>query len=94
MTSHVTFNSMYYKTYVVKCISTIANKRRICYRAEMDEGRKRVIGILAAILAARKLAQIEPRGMTPAAICAIDDAIRWAEKIMSEIDRRWPPTSS
>jgi len=59
----------------------------------MDEGRKRVIGILAAILAARKLAQLE-RGMnTPAAICAIDDAIRWADRIMSEIDRRWPTSS-
>jgi hypothetical protein len=29
----------------------IANKWRNCYRAVMDEGRKRVIGIMAAILA-------------------------------------------
>jgi len=57
----------------------------------MDEGRKRVLGIMAAILAARKLAQFDTRGtgLVPATICAIDDAIRWAEKIMAEIDRRW-----
>jgi len=29
----------------------MANKRRICYAVAMDEGRKRVIGITAAILA-------------------------------------------
>ena len=29
----------------------MANKRRICYAVAMDEGRKRVIGIMAAILA-------------------------------------------
>jgi hypothetical protein len=30
---------------------SMANKRRICYAVAMDEGRKRVIGITAAILA-------------------------------------------
>jgi len=58
-----------------------------------EETRKRLIGIPTAILVAGKLAQLD-RGMnTPAAICAIDNAIRWAEKIMSEIDRRWPTSS-
>jgi len=42
----------------------------------VDEGRKRVILIAASILAARKLAQY-------------DGAVRWAEEIMKEIDRRW-----
>ena len=56
----------------------------------MDEGRKRVILIAAAILAARKLAQYEPGKRVPATICAIDDAVRWAAEIMNEIDRRWP----
>jgi hypothetical protein len=32
-----------------KC--SVANKRRRCYDARMDEGRKRVIGMMAAILA-------------------------------------------
>jgi hypothetical protein len=56
----------------------------------VDEGRKRVILIAAAILAARKLAQYEPGKRVPATICAIDDAVRWAAEIMNEIDRRWP----
>jgi hypothetical protein len=55
----------------------------------MDENRKRVIGIMAAILAARKLAQYDGGTRVPATICAIADAIRWAEEIMAEIDRRW-----
>ena len=56
----------------------------------MDEGRKRVLLIAACILAARKLAQFEGGTRVPATITAVSDAIRWAEKIMEEIDRRWP----
>jgi len=56
----------------------------------MDEGRKRVLLIAAAILAARKLSQLDPDKRVPATITAITDAIRWAERLMEEIDRRWP----
>jgi hypothetical protein len=56
----------------------------------VDESRKRVIGIMAAILAARKLAQYDGGKRVPATICAISDAIRWAEEILKEIDSRWP----
>ena len=56
----------------------------------MDEGRKRVLLIAAAILAARKLAQYDPPARVPATIGAIEDAIRWAEQLLKEIDRRWP----
>jgi hypothetical protein len=49
-----------------------------------------VIGIMAAILAARKLAPYDGGKRVPATISAIADAIRWAEEIMAEIDRRWP----
>ena len=56
----------------------------------MDEGRKRVILIAAAILAARKLAQFDGGRKVPATISAIADAIRWAEEIMRRIDERWP----
>jgi len=59
----------------------------------MDEGRKRVLGIMAAILAARKLTQWDGGKRVPATVSAIDDAIRWAEQIMAEIDRRWPSKS-
>jgi hypothetical protein len=55
----------------------------------MDEARKRVLGIMAAILAARKLAQYDSGTRVPATISAIGDAIRWAEEIMAGIDRRW-----
>jgi hypothetical protein len=55
----------------------------------MDEGRKRVLLIAAAILAAWKLAQYEGGARVPATICAISDSIRWAEEILAEIDRRW-----
>jgi hypothetical protein len=56
----------------------------------VDEGRKRVLGIMAAILAARKLAQWDGGKRVPATVAAISDAIRWAEEIMKEIDRKWP----
>jgi hypothetical protein len=56
----------------------------------VDEGRKRVLLIAAAILAARKLAQHDGGLRVPATVAAIADAIRWAEEIMKEIDRKWP----
>ena len=43
-----------------------------------------------SILAARKLANYDGGKRVPATICAIEDAIRWAEEIMKEIDKRWP----
>jgi hypothetical protein len=65
----------------------MANKRRIVYDAQVDEGRKRVIGIMAAILAARKLAQYEGGKHIPATVAAVADSVRWAEIIMTEVDR-------
>jgi hypothetical protein len=56
----------------------------------MDEGRKRVIGIMTAILAARKLAQYDGGKRVPATVAAIADAVRWAEEIMRPIDERFP----
>jgi hypothetical protein len=56
----------------------------------MDEGRKRVLVIAASILAARKLAQYDGGKRVPATVAAIADAVRWAEEILAEIDRRHP----
>ncbi len=56
----------------------------------MNEGRKRVLLIAAAILAARKLAPYDGGKRVPATVAAISDAIRWAEEILIEIDRKWP----
>jgi len=66
----------------------LANQRRKLYAAMMDEGRKRVLLIAASILAARKLAQYDSGARVPTTVSAIADAIRWAEQIMEEIDRR------
>jgi hypothetical protein len=56
----------------------------------VDEGRKRVLLIAASILAARKLAQYDSGARVPATVSAIADAVRWAERIMEEIDQRHP----
>jgi hypothetical protein len=56
----------------------------------MDEGRRRVLLIAASILAARKLAQYDSGARVPATVAAIADGVRWAERIMEEIDRRHP----
>jgi hypothetical protein len=56
----------------------------------VDEGRKRVLLIAASILASRKLAQYDSGARVPATVAAIADAVRWAERIMEEIDRRHP----
>jgi hypothetical protein len=56
----------------------------------VDEERKRVLLIAASILAARKLAQYDGGKRVPATVAAISDAVRWAEEIMAEIDRRYP----
>jgi len=56
----------------------------------VDEGRKRVLLIAASILAARKLALYDGGKRVPATVAAISDAVRWAEEIMEEIDRRHP----
>ena len=65
-------------------------KGEINYTPCMDEGRKRVLLIAAAILAARRLAQHEGGIRVPATASAVADAIRWAEQLMNEIDRRFP----
>jgi hypothetical protein len=60
----------------------------------MDESRKRVIAIIAAILAARKLAQYDGGKRVPATVAAISDAVRWAVEIMREIDETFPVKSA
>jgi hypothetical protein len=60
----------------------------------MDESRKRVLGIMAAILASRKLAQQDSTRPSPASNCAIADAVIFAQRIMREIDEKFPhPTT-
>ncbi len=56
----------------------------------MDEGRKRVIGIMAAILAARKLCQLESTRPSPALHSIIADAVIFAEWIMQRMQKKSP----
>jgi hypothetical protein len=58
------------------------------HHAGIEEGRKRVLLIAASILAARKLASHEGGTRVPGTVSAIADAVRWAEMIMAEIDKR------
>jgi hypothetical protein len=60
----------------------------------VDEGRKRVLLIAAAILGARKLSSLDPSKRVPATVAAVSDAIRWAQRLMEEIDERWPEKRS
>jgi hypothetical protein len=69
------------------CISEY--KAKICYAPFVDEGRKRTLGVIAAIFACRKLAVLEARP-SPAREAAFSDALSLAEDLMRRIDRRWP----
>jgi hypothetical protein len=60
----------------------------------MDEGRKRVLGIMAAILASLHMETADdlfggPQG-SPRTDKLIAASIQWAEKIMEKIDSCWP----
>ncbi len=63
----------------------------------MDEGRKRVIGIMAAILASLHMRTADdlfdtPNG-SPRTDRLIEASIQWAERIMQKIDSQWPVNS-
>jgi hypothetical protein len=60
----------------------------------MEEGRKRVLGIMAAILASLQLQTADdlfggPQG-SPRTDKLIDASIQWAERIMRRIDNLGP----
>jgi len=62
------------------------------YHTRMDEGRKRVIGIMAAILASLHMERAddlfgEPQG-SPRTDKLIAASIQWAERIMQKIDEK------
>jgi hypothetical protein len=68
----------------------VANKWRKCYCATMDEGRKRVIGIMAAILTSLHMQTADdlfgtPQG-SPRTDKLIAASIQWAEQIMKKVD--------
>jgi hypothetical protein len=54
----------------------------------MDQQRKYAILVSASIFAVRPLADWNGAANTPRSVSAIDEAIRKAEKLLSEIERR------
>ena len=56
----------------------------------MDEGRKRVLWICAALLAAPRLAELKDAANDVAQIDITYDAILKAERMIRQIDCRWP----
>jgi hypothetical protein len=59
----------------------------------MDEGRKRVLGIVAAILASMHMERADdlfggPQ-RSPRTDKLISASVQWAEEIMRKIDSRW-----
>ena len=59
------------------------------YHAPMDEGRKRVLGIIAGILVARHLKTSDELFQTrpsPRSESLVAAAVQWAERIMRKID--------
>jgi hypothetical protein len=90
--------------YLLFCISTVervchrayrhdirvAKTRRRWYSTRMDEGRKRVIGIMAAILASLHMRSADdlfggPQG-SPRTDKLIAASVQWAEEIMRKVD--------
>jgi len=72
----------------ISTVYALANTWRKWYRAGMDEGRKRVIGIMAAILASLHMQTADDLFRTPQFSHRTDKliyaSIRWAKKIMDE----------
>jgi len=57
----------------------------------MDEGRKRVIGIIAGVLVARHLKTADDlfsTGDSPRTDGMVSAAVQWAERIMRKVDSR------
>jgi hypothetical protein len=71
----------------------LANKWRILYYGRVDEGRKRVLAIVAGILVARHLKTADDlfdSKPTPRNQSLVAAAVQWAERIMRKIDNVFP----
>ena len=55
----------------------------------LDEGRKRTLGVIAAMFLCRRMAALEGRP-SPAREMAFRDSIDLADELMRRIDQRWP----
>jgi hypothetical protein len=72
---------------------TLAKTRRKWYRAWMDEGRKRVLTIVAGILVARHIKTTDDlfdSRPTPRTESLVSVAVQWADRIMRKVDNVFP----
>jgi len=74
----------------VKCQATAVRMFLGFFRLGMEKGRKRVLGIMAAILASLHMQRADdlfggPQG-SPRTDKLIEASIQWAERIMKKID--------
>ncbi len=70
----------------------LTNEKRKSYHILMDEGRKRVLAIVAGILVARHLKNPEDlhdSRPSPRTESLIASAVQWAERIMGRIDHNF-----
>jgi hypothetical protein len=78
-------------TYGLSLMGDKENTKRMCYpTSEMDEGRKRVLAIVAGIIVARHLQTADdlfggPQG-SPRTDKMIAASIQWADRILKKID--------
>ena len=56
---------------------------------QTDEGRKRTLGVIAAMFMCRKMAALQDRP-SAAREMAFRDSIELAPELMRRIDQRWP----
>ena len=74
---------------LLNVVNNMENKTRIRYVDRMEEGRKRVLAIIAGILVARHLKSTDDLLETkpsPRTEALVGSAVQWAEKIMRKID--------
>jgi hypothetical protein len=65
-------------------------KANLCYALPVDEGRKRVLAIVAGILVARHLKTTDDLfdcRSSPRTESLVAAAVQWAERIMRKIDK-------
>jgi hypothetical protein len=74
---------------ILRGVEVSASLKRTKGEVRMDEGRKRVLAIVAGILVARHLKTPEDLGESrpsPRTECLIASAVQWADRIMTRID--------
>ena len=73
-----------------KSVEEIGKQKAKVVNFRRGRGTKRLMLIPSPIIAARRLAQGERVNDSPRSRFTISEAVAWADRIMREIDRKWP----